>query len=229
MSTPRAVLFDFDGTLAYMSPRHLALYARAAAEHGVEVTEEALATAIDEGWRRWETEHGVDHSAHSHSEDAFRLIREELHRARLEAAGAQGDLHAAASLIATLEAEPAYFQLYEDTAPALRRVRETGADIVVVSNHIWRLPEIVDALGIGEYVNHTLTSARVGYRKPHPEFYRAAIATAGAPPADLLFVGDSRAHDVEGPRKAGMRAVHLDRSGASGDPEAIRTLLEVPL
>src|SRR5438105_4273982 len=48
----RAVLFDFDGTLGkYRS--HLGLYVQAASEHGIDLTAEALAGALDAGWRRW--------------------------------------------------------------------------------------------------------------------------------------------------------------------------------
>ena len=229
MSAPRAVLFDFTDTLAYMQPRHLGLYVRAAAEHGIEVSEDTLAAAIDSGWRRWETPDGVDHSEHSHSEQAFRAIREELHRARLEAAGVRGDLDGVAARIADLECDAAHFHLYDDTLPALERLRAAGVRAVVVSNHVWRLPEVCEELGIAAYLDAVLTSARVGYRKPHPAFYRAAIEAAGAQASELLFVGDSRANDVDGPRAAGMRAVLLDRDGASDEPSAIRTLLDVPL
>ncbi len=230
-STLQAVLFDFDGTLAtYKS--HLGLYVAAAAEYGVPVTEAALRLTLDEGWRPWQTESGVDHSAHSGSEEAFTALRAQLHAVRLAAAGASGDpdiIAAIAARICELECDPAHFEVYEDTLPALRRLKAAGLYIAIVSNHIWRLPEVVDALGLGACIDLVLTSARVGYRKPHPRIYRVAIETARCTPDAILFVGDSPSHDVEGPRAAGMRALLLDREGRDGHPEAIRTLAALPL
>ncbi len=228
----RAVLFDFDGTLGCYRPAHLELYVRAAAEHGVATTTEAIARAVDAGWAPWETAEGVDHSAHSASERAFAAVRARLHLARYEAAGVRAGpatMQAIAERLCVLEADPAHFALYADAVPALERVRAAGLRAYVVSNHIWRLPEVVAALGLGALVDGVLTSARVGYRKPHPAIFRAAAALAGEAPSALLYVGDNLAHDVEGARAAGMRAVLIDRTGVSAGPGAVRTLLEVPL
>jgi putative hydrolase of the HAD superfamily len=233
----RAVLFDFDGTLGYYRPSHLDLYVEAAAERGVVVTVAALRAAVDVGWAPWETVYGVDHSAHSADEASFASIRAMLHLGRYAAAGVTADaavMQAVAERLVEAEADPGHFGLYEDTVPALERVRAAGLRSYIVSNHIWRLPEVVEALGLyrphgGGLVAGVLTSARVGYRKPHPEIFRAAALMAGEAPGALLYVGDNVAHDVQGARAAGMRAVLIDRDAKSADASAIRTLMEVPL
>ena len=69
-------------------------------------------------------------------------------------------------------------------------------------------PEVLDAL---------VTSAQAGARKPHPRIYRCALAVAGAPPAHVLFAGDSWRPDVEGPLAVGMRAVHVAREERHDD------------
>jgi putative hydrolase of the HAD superfamily len=227
------VMFDFDQTLGYYEPAHLELYVRAAAARGVEVSAEALAGAVDAAWGPWETEHGVDHSAHSGDEAAFNAVRAQLHVGRYEAAGVRGDpetMKAIATELCALEGEPVHFALYDDARPALERVRDAGAKALVVSNHIWRLPEVIEALGLGGLVESVVTSARVGYRKPHPAIFRAAMELAGGgDPESMVYVGDNYAHDVAGARAVGMRAVLIDRKGTSGRPEAIRSLMEVPL
>lgn len=230
MTSPlKAVLFDFDGTLGtYRS--HLGLYVSAAAECGIAVTEERLREFLDDAWRPWLTAEGVDHSAHSAAEAVYNAeVRSRLHIARLAHAGAVGDLDLVAARICELECDPVHFEVYEDTVPALERLKAAGLRVGIVSNHVWRLPEVVDGLGLGGYVDHVLTSARVGYRKPHPAIYRAALEAAGVPPEAALFVGDSVSHDVDGPRAAGMRAVLIDRGGRNGHREAIRTLDELAL
>jgi putative hydrolase of the HAD superfamily len=229
MTPVRAVLFDFDGTLGtYRS--HLALYVAAAAEHGVEVTEESLRATLDDSWRQWMTPAGVDHAAYSASEEAYNAgVRSRLHVARLAGAGGAGNLEAAARRLCELESDPAEYLIYEDTLPALQRLKAAGLRIGIVSNHVWRLPEVIDALGLGRYVDCVLTSARVGYRKPHPQIYRAAIEAMVCSPGAVLFVGDSVSHDIEGPRAAGMQAVLIDRAGTYQRDGVIRTLADLVL
>lgn len=207
--------FDFDGTLAYMQPSHFALYVQAASEHGVIVSEQALTGTLETGWQRWRTPLGVDHSQHSTSEAAFRALRVQLHRERLLAAGVHEHLDAIAARVEVLERDPVHYHLFDDARDALARVAHAGARAAIVSNHLWPLPQIVDALGIGVQIAAVITSARVGYRKPHPAIYHAALATLGIATADaesVLFVGDSPSADVEGPRAIGMRAVLLART-----------------
>lgn len=218
----RAVCFDFDGTLAYMQPSHFALYVQAAREHGVAVAEQALAGTLDVGWQRWQTPLGVDHAQHSTSETAFRALRVQLHRERLAAAGVREHLDAIAERVEMLERDPAHYRLFDDVAGALKQIAVSGARAAIVSNHLWSLPHIVDALGIGAQVSAVVTSARVGYRKPHPAIYRAALEALhidAADAADVLFVGDSAAADVAGPRAAGMRAVLLARKDPLPPPD----------
>ncbi len=227
-----AVLFDFDGTLGYYLPTHLELYVQAAATHGIAVTTEALASAVDAAWGPWETVYGVDHSAHSGDEASYLAIRALLHRGRFEAAGVRTDdatMQAMTAFLCISEQEPIHFALYDDAIPALERVRAAGTPAYIVSNHIWRLPEVSEALGLSQYLAATLTSARVGYRKPHPKIFEAAIAVARGEATSMLYVGDNPTHDVLGARAAGMRAVLIDRRGSSGDATVIRSLMEVPL
>ena len=54
-----------------------------------------------------------------------------------------------------------------------------GLRQIVLSNHVWELPEICIALGLLPPLAEVLTSARLSVEKPHPETYAAAIAAAG--------------------------------------------------
>jgi HAD superfamily hydrolase (TIGR01509 family) len=242
----RTVCLDFDQTLGYIAPSHFALYVAAARECGLQVTEEALrARPLTDAWARWMTPLGPDHSSASRDEASFRAVREELHAIRLgEALATVGSdrglaecddetLVQAARRIAELECQPEHYRLYDDALPALERLARAGVQAVIVSNHVWRLPEIVRALGCGARFEGVVTSARAGYRKPHPEIFRAAVRLAGTPPELTLMVGDSLRDDVEGARRVGMPAVLLDRSGSRPskrcDEHVIHSLLEIPL
>jgi len=56
-----------------------------------------------------------------------------------------------------------------------------------------------------------IMSCEVGYVKPDPEIYELVVAAAEVPRHKILFVGDTPAADVEGPRVAGMQAIHIDQ------------------
>lgn len=56
-----------------------------------------------------------------------------------------------------------------------------------------------------------IMSCEVGHMKPDPEIYELVVAAAGVPRHKILFVGDTPAADVEGPRVAGMQAIHIDQ------------------
>jgi len=234
---PRVVFFDFHDTLARYEPQHLVLYEQAATEHGVTLDRAAFdGTArqswIDDAWEEWRTPLGIDHSAGSTDAASYRELRVAMTRRRIAAAAAGADDDAVESIarrIAELESEPRYFALFDDTLPALAALREHGLRSFVVSNHVWELPAIASGLGLDGLVEAVLTSARVGYRKPHPAIYAEALRVAGVAPSEALFVGDSWSHDVEGPRAAGMQTQLIDREGASGHADAVASLLELPL
>ena len=55
-----------------------------------------------------------------------------------------------------------------------------------------------------------ILSCHAGCMKPDSEIYDLVIRAAGVPPDRILFTGDTPAADIEGPRSAGMRAIHVD-------------------
>jgi putative hydrolase of the HAD superfamily len=230
VSAIKAVFFDFQDTLAYFDRGAYKLYVEAAAEHGVTVTEDVLLMSTEDAWAEYQTPVGPDHSKESEDEESFLEVRVAVHCRRLANAGIEGPVaEAIGRHIDELEAQPERYALFEDTMPALDRLARAGIASIVVSNHIWRLPEVVRGLGLGSRLGGVLTSARVGYRKPHPEIYAAALRLASCEPAEAIFVGDSPSHDVEGPRRSGMHALLIDRAATAPGDGVITSLTEVPL
>ena len=230
---PRVVFFDFHDTLGCYEPRHVDLYEQAAAEHGVSLERAALDGEarrpwIEDAWEEWRTPVGVDHSAASADAARYRRLRVRLTRRRLAAAGVSGAvLEPIANRVTELESDPRHFRLFDDTIPALTALTAIGVRCSIVSNHLWELPEVASSLGLDGLIESVLTSARIGYRKPHPAIYAAALRSAGVAAGEALFVGDSWEHDVAGPRRAGMAALLIDRSGSSGREDAIASLREL--
>lgn len=237
MGTPiRAVFLDFQDTLARFRDgawnSAYGLYVEAAREHGIDLAPDAVVLPSDEAWMDYQTPEGPAHPDFSGDQEAFSQVRITVHRRRLAKAGITGDAAVAIGRrIDELEGDAARYVLFDDVIPALERVRDGGARVVVVSNHVWRLGDIVAELGLDAYVDHVVNSARVGYRKPHPAIYRAALEASGVPPEATVMVGDSVNHDVRGAERAGLHGVYLDRTGAASPPEDVRTiatLMEIP-
>ncbi len=112
------------------------------------------------------------------------------------------------------------WRTFGDVGPAIVALREAGLGLVIASNFDGRLRAVVRGLPeLAAQEPVLVISSEVGLRKPHPDFYRAACARLGLPPARVLCVGDDPENDVLGPGRAGLRAILLDRKGRR--PEGI--------
>jgi len=228
------LLFDFGGTLADIHPNHEWLYQRACREFGVSADDQRIREAQAEGWDRYETPDGPAHPQISASPEDFARYKVEVIVERLRAAGIGGPRRALARRILELDTQPDMYRLYDETLPALEALAATGHAMAIISNHEWDLPDLIDGLGLRRYFPVVVTSARVGYRKPHPRVYMAALEALDADPDRTVMIGDSVLPDILGAQRLGMGAVFVDRAG--GAPPAalppavpvVRRLTELP-
>ena len=75
----------------------------------------------------------------------------------------------------------------------LRACREK-AKLVLISNATSRLPSDLRRLGIAEDFDYIINSSEVGFAKPDPNIYFAALDTVGATPDQTLFIDDNAGH-----------------------------------
>ena len=101
------------------------------------------------------------------------------------------------------------WQVFPDTVPALAGLRRDGWRHVVLSNHVPELPGMVEALGLGDLVDAVVTSAEIGYEKPHPEAYACARRVCRG--EARWMIGDNYDADVAGAEAAGLQAVLVRR------------------
>lgn len=64
------------------------------------------------------------------------------------------------------------------------------AKIVLVTNGTTRLPSDLSRLGITDAFDHIINSSELGYAKPEVEVFERALAAAGVPSHEVLFVDD---------------------------------------
>jgi putative hydrolase of the HAD superfamily len=107
---------------------------------------------------------------------------------------------------------PASWRCFRDVVPAMRALKQMGVSLCVGSNFDGRLRGVVQGLPeLAAWVDSLVISSEVGYRKPHPSFFRAACDHLGLPPKRVLCVGDDVENDVRGAIRAGLAGLLLDR------------------
>ena len=73
------------------------------------------------------------------------------------------------------------WKLSPNAASVLEKLAKDGWRNVVLSNHVPELPAIVEGVGLGGLVDQVISSANVGYEKPHPAIFALARELSGNP------------------------------------------------
>lgn len=77
---------------------------------------------------------------------------------------------------------------------------------------------VLEREGLRAMFDAVTISAEVGWRKPHPRIFQAALDRLGVEAGAMVFIGDDLEADVAGAKAVGIRAVWLDRAG-QGRPD----------
>ena len=110
------------------------------------------------------------------------------------------------------------YGVFDDVLPALTRLRDAGLTTAIISNADADVTELCTRLAFAGAVDLIVTSALVGWEKPDPRTFQAALRPLGIDPAGALHIGDQPRSDVVGALEVGMRAALLDRYGRYPDP-----------
>lgn len=93
----------------------------------------------------------------------------------------------------------------------------------------------LDAIGFSPYFSAVIVSGDLGYCKPHPIAFAAALEALALPAQAVLHVGDNWLADVQGAKRVGMQAAHLTqytppedhpRSPGDREPDLVLSALE---
>jgi len=121
--------------------------------------------------------------------------------------------------------------LYDDVLPGLERLASRYR-LVAVSNGNAELHRV----GLDRFFAGSVSARLHGVAKPDPSIFRAACEAAGAPPQQVLHLGDDLDTDVAGALAAGLHAGWIcrpDGAHAAAAPRAgahrFADLLEVAL
>jgi putative hydrolase of the HAD superfamily len=210
MTSPRpsVVFLDVGDTLLRAHPSWAAVYLRVLHAHGVVVDEAELRAALDRVFRSPQPDlEGPFEASEASSFQrlvAFdtRVLAELGHPPQPE------------SFFRALEGEFAQataWWVYPDVAPALDALRAAGIRLCVISNWSWALPELLHTLELIGHFDSVVTSARVGFEKPHRSIFDHALELMSVAPGDAVHVGDSVRADIGGASAVGIRPVLIVR------------------
>jgi putative hydrolase of the HAD superfamily len=217
----RGVVFDAVGTLMDPEPSVARAYAQAARRQGVELDE----GVVRGRFRRHFGDDEVDEMRGPLATDEA-TERRRWWRIVVGCLPEVPDPGRAFEELWDHFGRPSAWRPYPDAAGALGALWRAGLGVVVASNFDGRLRGVLAGLeGLRPWADSAVISSEVGRRKPHAEFYRAACARLGLPPGAVLCAGDDPENDLRGPRRAGLRAVLIDREGrAPGGLPALPSL-----
>jgi len=110
-----------------------------------------------------------------------------------------------------------------DAPATLHTLRTAGLRLGICSNAPYRpasMREQLAHVGLLPMVDAAVFSGEVGWRKPSPQIFAAALQALGAHPATTVHVGDRIREDVDGAHAAGMRAIRLREHYDDPDPDS---------
>lgn len=205
------VLFDLDDTLhddtlAYQSAAEEVAH-EIAAEHGIDALalKAAYVAAAEGFWKRL-------------SADNLRIeltqVREDLWGTALERVGIADPVVARSSAGRYSDYRRRRYELFPGAADLLRRLRERGKRLGLVTNGFSETHrDKIALLRIGEYFDAVFIADEVGMLKPDPLLFAHACTTLRGSPSRSAMVGDRYDRDVRGARAAGLFTVWLNVRG----------------
>ncbi|MEK6310451.1 MAG: HAD family hydrolase [Curtobacterium sp.] len=218
-----AVCFDLDDTLFDHRGAARTGARRFLGDLGVDVDEAVLAEwsrAEDVQYERWRT-----------GEIDFPEQRRERLRTVLPPLGIAvptDDAGLDALFGAYLAAYREAWRVFPDVLPLLRSLRDRGYRLGLQTNgsEAQQLDKLT-VTGLTDAFDTVCVSERIGVQKPDPRAFALLSEQLGVEPKACLFVGDDPEKDVRGARRAGMRALLVDRAdpGAPDLQTLVRTAL----
>ncbi len=102
-------------------------------------------------------------------------------------------------------------KLFPDAIPVLEEFKSRFPLGLITNGPADIQRQEIETLGIGHYFELILIEGEMGEGKPEPAVFLRAEKHFGLQPHEILFVGNSYAHDIEPAIRAGWRAIWIRR------------------
>ena len=223
----RLVTFDLYDTLVEAVPPRWDRFA-AAVEKGGIPAEPAIFLAADLVAEEFYTIENGQNPIRDRSPGELERFRIAYIARMLEAAGLPHDPATALRIRdiyrGELDAIGWNYRAFDDVLPALETLERHGIARAVISNADADITAFCLHMGFAKHMDLIVTSALVGWEKPDPRTFFAALDPLKIAPEDAIHVGDQALSDVVGAQGIGMAAALIDRYDRhhGGDYAAIR-------
>ena len=98
-------------------------------------------------------------------------------------------------------------QLHSEIIPMLKKLKEKGILIGLISNCFSEEAEIIRRSVLFPYFDAAILSYEQGVQKPDEEIYKRCMASLGVAPEECLYIGDGGSNELEAARTLGMKAL----------------------
>jgi putative hydrolase of the HAD superfamily len=118
---------------------------------------------------------------------------------------------------------------YPEVPKVLEELKQRGFRLIIVTNARREFVELeLKKAGIADYFERVFSSTSdFGLVKKTVNLYQRVCNILEISPQELIHIGDDRTFDFEVPRKLGILAFHLDRTGKQKEKRVIRSLEEL--
>lgn len=91
----------------------------------------------------------------------------------------------------------------------LTQLRKRGYLTAVLSNWDSRVHKVLAETGFAPLLDHVFISSEIGHEKPDRQIFSHCESILDLQPQQILHIGDSLQHDIEGARAAGWNAIRI--------------------
>lgn len=220
------VSFDFGGTLAYEVKKDHEVYREILEEMGYRFQPVEVESAYHKAVEWWRI---VKHRERLvWNEDSQRMfISRMLIDLRLETS------RELVERILEVRRVKRFLKPYSDAEPTLKKLREMGFKLMVISNvsSERNLSAYLTQVGLRGYFSLLVASGSLGVEKPDPEIFLYASRASDTPSDMIVHIGDDYEADYLGAERAGLKAILIDRANRYGGQRCIhvKTLLQIPV
>jgi len=225
----KAVFFDLYQTLVRYEPSREELQAKALKEFGIEVSPEVFCRPLviaDE----FIYQEIARSSLSQRSKEEQMKLWVQYEKVLLKEAGIETDEKLILGLLGKMRQFDMKLVLFDDVMPVLTDLQSRGLILGLISNVDRDMTPVLSELRLTPLLQVVVTSQEVGFNKPQPEIFQAALKRTGVRAQEAIYVGDQYQIDVVGANRVGMKGIFLDRGGYFDEITScprIRTLAQI--
>ena len=211
LSKYKAVFFDVGGTLLRVEPSVGEVYATYARPFGFQGSAEELNQLFQKEWAKLG---GIESLGKKSGEQAEMNFWKSLVFNVFQHSGGLENFEHYFEIIYEAFERKDHWHIFDDviSSDLLRKLKQSGVTLGVVSNWDSRLHTILKSTGLADYFDFILASAEVGSAKPDKKIFIEAIRRSRADSTEICHIGDDFRADIQGAHSVGIEAILIDRN-----------------